>query len=162
MTGRRSTVALVSLILSGCGMSLQDEAAVVHAELDSLGVRIVEAHRARDPGAFAALHTESVVFEWRGGSTSRGRAEFEAQMRRNWATRNELDLQLHRPIRRVAGEFATEVNAYRETWRSHPDTLTSEHGRYVVLIARQPDRRWLIEHWIGFTDSVTHAYLPRR
>jgi uncharacterized protein (TIGR02246 family) len=156
-----SVVTSGSIVLLGCGISAPDRADDAVAELDALSERVAAAHRARDPGALAALQTDSVVFEWQGASTSYGRRDFESRMRSNWAQRNDLDLVLHLSARRVDGNRATEVLHYTETWRETPDTLTSEYGRYVVLLLRQPEREWRIERWIGFTDSVVRTRAPR-
>jgi ketosteroid isomerase-like protein len=155
------SVVTSAAVLLGCGMSVPDRAADAAAELDALSERVVAAHRARDTRALAALQTDSVVFEWQGASTSYGRRDFESRMRSNWAQRNDLDLVLHLSARRVEGNRATEVLHYTETWRETPDALTSEYGRYVVLLLRQPDREWRIERWIGFTDSVVRTRAPR-
>jgi ketosteroid isomerase-like protein len=154
-------VTSAAVVLLGCGMSMPDPGADAVAELDALSERVVAAHRTRDPLALAALQTDSVVFEWQGASTSYGRRDFESRMRRNWARRHDLNLELHLSARRVDGDLAAEMLHYTETWRETPDTLTSEYGRYVVLLVRHAEREWLIDRWIGFTDSVVRTRVPR-
>ena len=56
-----------------------------NAGLDSLNARLVSAYHARDPQAYAALFTDSAVFEWPAFNTVRGPAALAAMARDNWA-----------------------------------------------------------------------------
>lgn len=46
--------------------------------IDSLNARLVQAYGNRDPRGYAALFTDSAVFEWPAFNTVRGRAGLEA------------------------------------------------------------------------------------
>ena len=53
-------------------------ARALDAGIDSLNARLVRAYRDRDPGAYAALFTDTAVFEWPAVPTVRGTAGLAA------------------------------------------------------------------------------------
>ena len=132
----------------------QSSASEAGAGIDSLNVRLIQAYRSRDPQAYAALYTDSAVFEWPAFNTVRGRAGLEAMARGNWASLNDSDLQLTVSSRRVASNHATEFGAFQQSWRDPKGVRMTEFGRYVVLLARQGDRSWRIDRFFGFADST--------
>jgi ketosteroid isomerase-like protein len=124
------------------------------AGIDSLNARLVRAYRDRDPRAYAALYTDSAVFEWPAFNTVRGRAGLEAMVRSNWPALNDMDLELTVASRRVAPNHATEVGAFQQSWRDSSGLRMTEFGRYVVVLARHGDSSWLIDRFFGFADST--------
>ena len=124
------------------------------AGIDSLNVRLVEAYRNRDPQGYAALFTDSALFEWPAFNTVRGRAGLEAMARSNWASLDEMDLQLTISSRRVASNHATELGAFQQSWRDSSGVRMTEFGRYVVILARERDTSWRIDRFLGFADST--------
>jgi ketosteroid isomerase-like protein len=130
------------------------------AGIDSLNLRLVQAYRSRDPRAYAALYTDSAVFEWPAFNTVRGRAGLEAMARSNWASLDDMDLQLAVAARRVASIHATEFGAFQQSYRDPKGVRMTEFGRYVALLARQPDDSWRIDRFFGFADS-TRPSSPR-
>src|SRR5450432_317472 len=95
-------------ILSLCVAALACSAPPVPSEqqasagIDSLNARLVDAYRRHDPQAYAALYTDSAVFEWPAFNTVRGPVQLAAMARSNWASLNHMDLRLDVSNRRVA------------------------------------------------------------
>ena len=121
--------------------------------IDSLNSRLVRGYRDHDPGEYAALYTDSAVFEWPAIASVRGRAGMAAMARENWATLKDMDLKLIVAARRISGDHATEFGAFEQSWDSDSGRNT-EFGRYAVALVRQNDGRWLMDHFLGFEDST--------
>jgi ketosteroid isomerase-like protein len=124
------------------------------AGIDSLNLRLVQAYRTRDPQEYGALYTDSAVFEWPAFNTVRGRAGLETMARSNWASLDDMDLQLIVSSRRVASNHATEFGAFQQSYRDPKGLRMTEFGRYVTVLARQPDGSWRIDRFFGFADST--------
>ena len=151
----RIHAALISLAL---GVACADappraSSADAGAGIDSLNARIEQAYRTKDPRAYAALYTDSGVFEWPAVETVRGPAGMEAMARSLWPPLNELDLKIRVASRRIASDHATEFGAFEESWRDTSGVRMTEYGRYVTLFARQADGGWRIDRFVGFSDS---------
>ena len=151
----------VALCVAGFGCSPQsppppaDRASA--AGIDSLNARLVQAYRSRDPDAYAALYTDSAVFEWPAFNTVRGPAALAAMARSNWAALNDMDLRLAVAARRVAPDHATEFGAFEQSWRDSSGARMTEYGRYVALLVRQRDGGWRMDRFFGFADSTRPA-----
>src|ERR1051325_9925026 len=81
-------VAIVSLCSVGlaCSQPSRPPAAEATAGSDSLNARLVQAYRRYDPRAYAALYTDSAIFDWPAFNTVRGPAELAAMARTTWAS----------------------------------------------------------------------------
>ena len=134
-------------------------AAEAGAGLDSLNARIAQAYRARDPQAYAALYTDSAVFEWPAFTTVRGRAGLAAMARENWASLSDQDLRLTVAARRFAPDHATEFGAFEQSYRDAGGARRTEYGRYTAVVVRQADGSWRMDRFFGFADS-TRPPLP--
>ena len=154
--------AFISLFILGaaCSEAPRQPASDAGAGIDSLNARIVQAYRDHDPQKYATLYTDSAVFEWPAFNTVRGRAGLEGMARSNWASLKDMDLQLTVSSRRVAPDHATEFGAFEQFWSDSSGKRMAEFGRYVTLLARQADGRWLIDRFFGFEDSTRS--LPAR
>lgn len=128
-----------------------------NAGIDSLNARLVSAYRARDPQAYAALFTDSAVFEWPAFHTVRGPAALAAMARDNWAAERDVDLRLTVASRRVGGDHATEFGAFEQTWSDSAGVRRTEFGRYVSYLLRQSDGSWRMDRFFGFEDSTRLA-----
>jgi ketosteroid isomerase-like protein len=148
--------AVIPLFVLGaaCSQAPRPSASEASAGIDSLNVRLVQAYRNRDPQTYAALFTDTAVFEWPAFNTVRGHAGLEAMARSNWASLNDMDLQLTVSSRRVAPNHATEFGAFQQSWRDSNGVRMTEFGRYVVFLARQGDSSWRIDRFFGFADST--------
>ena len=131
------------------------------AGIDSLNARVAQAYRHHDPDAYAALYTDSAVFEWPAFNTVKGRVALSAMAKGNWSSLGDMDLRLTVARRQVTPLHATEFGAFEQSWRDSTGGRTTEYGRYVTLMVPQKDGTWLIDRFFGFEDS-THASSPRR
>src|SRR4026209_3033440 len=103
---------------------------------------------------YGTLYTDSAVFEWPAFNTVRGRAGMESMARGNWTSLKDMDLKLTVSSRRIAADHATEFGAFEQSWNDSAGARMTEYGRYVTLLARQADNKWLIDRFFGFEDSV--------
>jgi ketosteroid isomerase-like protein len=136
-------------------------ASAVNAGIDALNARLVDAYRRRDPDAYAALYTDTAVFEWPAFNTVRGPAALAAMARDNWAAERDVELRLRVATRRLAADHATEFGAFEQSWRDSAGVQRTEYGRYVSLVVRQGDGSWRLDRFLGFEDS-TRAVPSRR
>src|SRR2546428_10245060 len=116
----RKTWSCLAIVLAACARQSQParpSAGEATAGIDSLNAALVHAYRTHDPLAYAALYTDTAVFEWPAFNTVRGPAELGAMARSNWASLNDMDLRLTLSSRRVAPGHATEFGAFPPSWR---------------------------------------------
>ena len=149
-------VAIASLCIAAlaCSQPSRPSAGEAAAGIDSLNAALVQAFRSHDPGAYAALFTDTAVFEWPAFNTVRGRAELAAMARSNWAALRDMDLRLTVATRRFAPEHATEFGAFEQSWRDSSGVRMTEFGRYVAVLLRQGDGTWQMDRFFGFEDST--------
>src|SRR6266516_734614 len=98
----RKTWSCLAIVLAACARQSQParpSAGEATAGIDSLNAALVHAYRTHDPLAYAALYTDTAVFEWPAFNTVRGPAELGAMARSNWASLN-------------AGHSKTAVSVY--------------------------------------------------
>ena len=145
------------LSIVGCSEAPRQSTADAGAGIDSLNARTVEAYRKHDPQMYGTLYTDSAVFEWPAFNTVRGRAGMESMARGNWTALKDMDLKLTVASRRIAPDHATEFGAFEQSWTDSAGARMTEYGRYVTVLARQADNRWLIDRFFGFEDSVRTA-----
>jgi ketosteroid isomerase-like protein len=164
-TRHRAMPSPLRTILAGSGLAVvaactrpstppAPSAADANAGIDSLNARIARAYRAHDPQAYAALYTDSAVFEWPAFATVRGSAALAEMARGNWASLRDMDLRLTVASRRIATDHATEFGAFEQSWRDSAGVRRAEFGRYVALLVRRPDGAWLMDRFFGFADST--------
>lgn len=147
-------VMMIVVACVACSKPSQQSSAADAAGIDSLNTRIIQTYRDRDPKAYAALYTDTAVFEWPAFDTVRGRAGIEAMVRGGWASIDSMDLKLDVASRRFASDHATEFGAFQQSFRDPKSAHMIEFGRYVIVFARQPDNSWLIDRFFGFSDST--------
>lgn len=151
-----STLVALSLsfVVGACANTNGSSTADANAGIDSLNARITSAYRAHDPQAYGTLYTDSAIFEWPAFNTVRGRAGMSAMARDNWRSLEDMDLALKVASRRIDGDHATEFGAFEQSWRDSSGARMAEFGRYVSVLSRQGDGRWLMDHFFGFEDST--------
>ena len=157
MTRTIASLCIAGLACRPAGPSVADAA----AGIDSLNAALVRAYRTHDPQAYAALYTDTAVFEWPAFNTVRGPAQLAAMARSNWASLQDMDLRLAVSARRVAPDHATEFGAFEQSWRDSSGARMAEFGRYVALLVRQEDGSWRMDRFFGFEDSTGRLTLPR-
>ena len=148
-------VAVVFLCILGLACRpAGPSAADATAGIDSLNAALVRAYRTHDPQAYAALYTDTAVFEWPAFNTVRGPAQLAAMARSNWASLKDMDLRLTVSARRVAPDHATEFGGFEQSWRDSSGMRRTEFGRYVAFLLRQADGSWRMDRFFGFEDST--------
>jgi ketosteroid isomerase-like protein len=157
-----ASLAMLSCCIVGlaCRPPARSLAGGATAGIDSLNARLVHAYQTHDPQAYAALYTDTAVFEWPAFNTVRGPAQLAAMARSNWASLNDMDLRLTVSARRVAPDHATEFGAFQQSWRDARGARATEFGRYVAYLLRQDDGSWRMDRFFGFEDS-TRSPSPR-
>src|SRR2546426_10174746 len=128
-------------------------AADATAGIDSLNAALVRAYRSHDPRAYAALYTDTAVFEWPAFNTVRGPAQLAAMARSSWASLKDMDLRLTVSARRVAPDHATEFGAFEQSWRDSSGLRRTEFGRYVALLLRQAGGGSWVDRVVRFGGS---------
>jgi uncharacterized protein (TIGR02246 family) len=149
-------IAILPLCVAclACGQLPRPAAGEADGGIDSLNARLVQAYRSHDPVAYAALYTDTAVFEWPAFNTVRGRTELAAMARDNWTSLRDMDLRLSVSSQRVASDHATEFGAFAQSWRDSSGTRMTEFGRYVSFLLRQADGSWRMDRFFGFEDST--------
>src|SRR5436190_4715192 len=153
----RVTILALSLAVLGCAQAPQPSAGQASAGIDSLNARLIHTYRTRDAQAYAALYTDTAVFEWPAFNTVRGPTGLAAMARENWASLKDMDLRLTVSSRRVAPDHATEFGAFEQSWRDSSGVRKTEYGRYVAFLLRQRDGSWRMDRFFGFEDSTRRA-----
>lgn len=137
------------------------DATAANAAIDSVNARLSDAYRLRDPSAYAALYTDSAVFEWPAIAPVRGRAALAAMGRDIWAAERDVELRLRVASRRLANDHATEFGAFEQSWSDSLGVRRTEFGRYVTLLVRGADGSWKLDRFLGFEDSTRTDGGPR-
>lgn len=158
---RWTLLSLVPLSLA-CAMPPQSSIDAAGPGIDSLNSRITQAYRSHDSNAYAALYTDSAVFEWPAFNTVRGPVALAAMAERNWTGLKEMDLKLTVANRRISPAGATEFGAFEQSWNDSSGTRMTEFGRYVSYVVKHPDGRWRMDRFFGFEDSTRKAPAARR
>jgi len=122
-----------------------------------LNEALVQTYRSHDPVAYAALFTDTALFEWPAFNTVRGPTALAAMARDNWASLRDMDLRLTVSSRRVAPDHATEFGAFEQSWRNSSGVRMTEFGRYVAFLLRQEDGSWRMDRFFGFEDSTRRS-----
>jgi uncharacterized protein (TIGR02246 family) len=154
MTSIRAALITLCILSAACSQAPARSAGDANASIDSLNARIIQAYRDHDPQKYAALYTDTAVFEWPAFNTVRGRAGLQAMARDNWASLKDMDLKLTVSARRVASDHATEFGAFEQSWSDSTGARMAEFGRYVTFLTRQGDNTWLLDRFFGFEDST--------
>jgi ketosteroid isomerase-like protein len=148
-------LALSSLCaLAACSAERPPSDARSEAGVDSLNARLVQAYRSHDPRAYAALFTDTAVFEWPAFDSVRGAGGLEAMARSNWAPLRDMDLRLTVADRRYAPDHVTEFGAFEQSWSDSTGARMAEYGRYVSVLVPHEDGGWRMDRFLGFEDST--------
>jgi ketosteroid isomerase-like protein len=154
ITSIRTAILSLGVASLACSPPPGPSADQANAGVDSLNARVVQAYRTSDPQAYAALWTDTAVFEWPAFNTVRGPAAMAAMARSNWASLRDMDLRLIVAARRITPDHATEFGAFQQSWRDSSGGRMTEFGRYVTYLLRQQDGTWRMDRFFGFEDST--------
>ena len=156
------TLLLCSVIGIACAQPSRDTDGSAGAGIDSLNAGITQAYRTHDPKAYAALYTDSAVFEWPAFTTVRGPAALATMAKDNWSSLRDMDLKLTVANRRYSPTGATEFGAFEQSWSDSSGTRNTEYGRYVSYVVKQQDGVWRMDRFFGFEDSTRKAPAQKR
>ena len=154
---RHAAILALSIVAFACDRPHAPAVTDANAGIDSLNLRLSNAYRTHDPKAYAALFTDSAVFEWPSFNTVRGTSALEAMATSNWASLKDMDLKLTVANRRVAPDHATEFGAFEQSYSDSSGERNIEFGRYVAVLVPHPDGRWRMDRFFGFSDSTKAA-----
>jgi ketosteroid isomerase-like protein len=157
-TSIRAAVLSLGVACLACPQPSRPSAGQATAGIDSLNAALVRAYRSHDPLAYAALYTDTAVFEWPAFNTVRGPTALAAMARANWASLRDMDLRLTVATRRVAPDHATEFGAFEQSWRDSSGARMTEFGRYVSFLVRQENGSWRLDRFFGFEDSTRRSF----
>src|SRR3989475_10332425 len=115
LSASRVVVVLLGSACLACAQPSRPSAGEVTAGIDSLNARIVQAYRSHDPQAYAALYTDTAVFEWPAFNTVRGPTALAAMAGENWGSLKDMDLRLTVATRRVTTGNATGFGDFEES-----------------------------------------------
>jgi len=164
MRARTVLGILASVFMAGCSRDPSragSSASEASAGIDALNARLVDAYKRRDPQAYAALYTDSAVFEWPAINNVRGPTALGAMAQDIWAGERDVELRLKISSRRVAADHATEFGAFEQWWTDSAGVRRTEFGRYVSYLVKQGDGSWRLDRFFGFEDSTRVARSQR-
>jgi len=144
-----SFVVLVALI--GCSNSEdagQTEASASKFELGQMNRDFAAALNAGDAKAAAAAYTEDAVLIPPGEPLVRGRAAIEEYWRGAIEMGGIRDVAVETMDARSSGTLGYETGSFELTVNGPDGEAVIDRGRYIELLTRTPDGRWLSTHGI--------------
>ncbi|MGH7638968.1 MAG: YybH family protein [Gemmatimonadaceae bacterium] len=150
---QRSLIVLSFMASGACAGTPADQDDAARG-IDSLNARLARAYGERDPAAYAAVFTDSGVFEWPLFRVVRGRSQLAEMARGNWSALRDMQLDLDVSSRRVFGDHAMEFGVFALSYTDDKGARSTEFGRYASAFARQADGSWLMDRFLGFADST--------
>lgn len=144
-------LAALVLALSGCSApepSTQPEVAASKIELGRMNRDFAAALNARDAKAAAALYADDAVLFPPGEPLVRGRQAIEEYWRAAIESGGVRDVSVETIDASSSGSLGYETGSYVLTANGPDGDPVIEKGRYVELLRREQDGRWLSTHGI--------------
>jgi len=148
---RVELILLGVLALSGCAGSedsVQTEVSVGRIELGQMNRDFAAALNARDAKAAAALYTEDAVLIPPGEPLVRGREAIEEYWRGAIESGGVRDVSVETMDALSSGSLGYETGSFVLTANGPDGEAVIDRGRYIELLRREPDGRWLSTHGI--------------
>ena len=142
---------LVALTLAGCsGRDASDQAEVSASkvELGQMNRDFAAALNAKDAQAAAALYTEDAVLIPPGEPLVRGREAIEEYWRGAIESGGVRDVSVETMDALSSGSLGYETGSFILTANGPDGEAVIDRGRYIELLRREPDGRWLSTHGI--------------
>jgi len=117
-------------------------------ELGQMNRDFAAALNAKDAKAAAALYTEDAVLIPPGEPLVRGRQAIEEYWRGAIESGGVRDVSVETMDASSSGSLGYETGSYVLTANGPDGEAVVEKGRYIELLQRQPDGRWLSTHGI--------------
>jgi len=141
-------VALALIACSGSNESMQAEVSASKAELGRMNRDFAAALNAKDAKAAAALYTEDAVLIPPGEPLVRGREAIEEYWRGAIEAGGVRDVSVETMDALSSGSLGYETGSFVLTANGPDGEVVTDRGRYVELLRREPDGRWLSTHGI--------------
>ena len=148
---RTLLLLLVALTLAGCsGRDASDQAEVSASkvELGQMNRDFAAALNAKDAQAAAALYTEDAVLITPGEPLVRGREAIEEYWRGANESGGVRDVSVETMDALSSGSLGYETGSFILTANGPDGEAVIDRGRYIELLRREPDGRWLSTHGI--------------
>ncbi len=139
------------IALSACSSpddAVQTEVSASKIELGQMNRDFAAALNAKDAKAAAALYTEDAVLIPPGEPLVRGRAAIEEYWRGAIESGGVRDVSVETMDARSSGSLGYETGSFALTVDGPDGEAVIDRGRYIELLKRQPDGRWLSTHGI--------------
>jgi len=148
---RAVLLVVVMFALSGCSGSvdsMQTEVSASKVELGQMNRDFAAALNAKDAKAAAALYTEDAVLIPPGEPVVRGREAIEEYWRGAIESGGVRDVSVETMDALSSGSLGYETGSFVLTANGPDGEAVVDRGRYVELLRREPDGRWLSTHGI--------------
>jgi len=146
--------ALLLVVVFGLGAcsahddSMQAEVSASKAELGQMNRDFAAALNAGDAKAAAALYTEDAVLIPPGEPLVRGREAIEEYWRGAIEMGEVRDVSVETMDALSSGSLGYETGSFVLTVTGPDGEAVIDRGRYIELLRREPDGRWLSTHGI--------------
>jgi len=142
---------ILALTLGGCSgqdASNQAEVSAGKIELGQMNRDFAAALNAKDAKAAAALYTEDAVLIPPGEPLVRGREAIEEYWRGAIESGGVRDVSVETMDALSSGSLGYETGSFVLTANGPDGEAVIDRGRYIELLRREPDGRWLSTHGI--------------
>ena len=149
---------VVALAMSGCSgseHSTQTEASASQAELGQMNRDFAAALNAKDAKAAAALYTEDAILIPPGEPLVRGREAIEEYWKGAIESGGVRDVSVETIDALSSGSLGYETGSYELTANGPDGEAVTDRGRYIEVLRREPDGRWLSTHGIWNASPET-------
>lgn len=144
-----SLVVLLALsACSGSEDSMQAEVSASMTELGRMNRDFAAALNAKDAQAAAAQYTEDAVLIPPGEPLVRGRAAIEEYWRGAIEAGGVRDVSVETMDALSSGSLGYETGSFVLTANGPDGEALTDRGRYIEILRRDPDGRWLSTHGI--------------
>ncbi len=148
---RNVLLPVLVLALSGCSgpeHSKQPEVSATQLELGRMNRDFAAALNAKDAKAAAALYAEDAVLIPPGEPLVRGRQAIEEYWRAAIESGGVRDVSVETIDASSSGSLGYEIGSYVLTANGPDGNPVIDRGRYIELLRREPDGRWISTHGI--------------
>ena len=142
---------ILGLALTACSdskESMQAEVSASQVELGQMNRDFAAALNAKDAKAAAALYTEDAVLIPPGEAIVRGREAIEEYWRGAIESGGVRDVSVETMDALSSGTLGYETGRFVLTVDGPDGEAVIDRGRYIELLRREPDGRWLSTHGI--------------
>lgn len=127
---------------------MESEVSATKTELGQMNRDFAAALNVQDAPAAAALYAEDAVLIPPGEPLVRGREAIEEYWRGAIESGGARDVSVETMDALSSGSLGYETGSFVLTANGPDGEAVIDRGRYVELLRRQPDRRWLSTHGI--------------